>query len=140
MEVIRELIYPTDFQFPEVGTGNAAILPITPTTPTKFTTENTGWTLTFTPEKRPGTILVKGTAKYVVHDRFADAPGEPFSPVVTPDNIVISENRAQLPLLTTYTTPILVAASTNNKPYRLAISHPEPGTYLEVTVNPAETP
>lgn len=140
MEVIREIIYPTDFDFPKVGAGTASILPITPITPTEFTTKNTGWTLTFTPEKRTGTTLLKGTAEYVTHDRFADAPGEPFSPVVTENNIVITENRARLPLFTTYTTPVLIAASTDNKAYRLPLSHPEPGTYLEVSVSPADTP
>lgn len=61
IEIIREFIYPTEFDPPEVPTdlggggdgGGATAIVVTPTTPTTFTTRNTGVTLEVEPVVGP---------------------------------------------------------------------------------------
>ena len=124
IEVIREFIYPTEYEPPELpqsvgttstssnngdggGGGSAEIFPVTPATPTGFETRNTGVTLEIEP-----TI---GENNYSIDLRFAPelVEFEGFinygSPIQTlgqdilgnPVSIVITENRIEMPVFAT---------------------------------------
>ena len=122
IEVIREFIYPTEYEPPElpnsVGTGGGlggggggaaggSIFPVTPATPTAFETRNTGVTLEIEP-----TI---GENNYSIDLRFAPeiVEFEGFinygSPIQSPATdafgniiqITITENRIEMPVFST---------------------------------------
>ena len=122
IEVIREFIYPTEYEPPELpqsvgstssggddggGGGGAEIFPVTPATPTGFETRNTGVTLEIEP-----TI---GENNYSIDLRFAPelVEFEGFinygSPIQTlgqdvfgnPVSITITENRIEMPVFAT---------------------------------------
>lgn len=124
IEVIREFIYPTEYEPPELpqsvgtstaggntvdggGGGSAEIFPVTPATPTGFETRNTGVTLEIEP-----TI---GENNYAIDLRFAPelVEFEGFinygSPIQTlgqdilgnPVSITITENRIEMPVFAT---------------------------------------
>jgi len=123
IEVIREFIYPTEYEPPELpqsvgttgtssgdglgGGGSAEIFPVTPATPTGFETRNTGVTLEIEP-----TI---GENNYSIDLRFAPelVEFEGFinygSPIQTlgqdifgnPVSITITENRIEMPIFAT---------------------------------------
>ncbi|MBK1834832.1 Amuc_1098 family type IV pilus outer membrane protein [Roseibacillus ishigakijimensis] len=116
IEIIREFIYPTEYEPPELpnqvgatggigGAGSGAgIFPVTPSTPTAFETRNTGVTLEIQP-----TI---GANDYVIDLRFAPeiVEFEGFinygSPITSPasdafgnpTNVTITENRIEMPV------------------------------------------
>ena len=123
IEVIREFIYPTEYEPPELpqsvgttgnssnngdgGGGSTEIFPVTPATPTGFETRNTGVTLEIEP-----TI---GENNYSIDLRFAPelVEFEGFinygSPIQTlgsdifgnPISITITENRIEMPVFAT---------------------------------------
>jgi general secretion pathway protein D len=121
IEVIREFIYPTEYEPPELpqsvgGSASASsgdvqasaeIFPVTPATPTGFETRNTGVTLEIEP-----TI---GENNYAIDLRFAPelVEFEGFinygSPIQTlgndvlgnPISITITENRIEMPVFAT---------------------------------------
>lgn len=121
IEVIREFIYPTEYEPPElpnsVGTGGGlggggglsggSIFPVTPATPTAFETRNTGVTLEIEP--------VIGENNYTIDLRFAPelVEFEGFinygSPIQSPASdalgnpiqITITENRIEMPVFST---------------------------------------
>ncbi len=117
IQVIREFIYPTEYEPPElpnsVGTsrggdsdtlGGASIFPVTPATPTAFETRNTGVSLEIEP--------VIGENNYTIDLRFAPelTEFEGFinygSPIQSPASdalgnpvqITITENRIEMPV------------------------------------------
>ena len=117
IEIIREFIYPTEYEPPElpntVGStsldngftgGSSGIFPVTPATPTAFETRNTGVTLEIQP-----TI---GANDYVIDLRFAPeiVEFEGFvnygSPITSPStdalgnsvSVTITENRIEMPV------------------------------------------
>jgi general secretion pathway protein D len=116
IEIIREFIYPTEYEPPELpnqvgatgglgggGTG-AGIFPVTPATPTAFETRNTGVTLEIEPNV--------GANDYVIDLRFAPeiVEFEGFinygSPITSPASdafgnpvtVTITENRIEMPV------------------------------------------
>ena len=119
IEVIREFIYPTEYEPPELpntvgtttagggATTGAAIFPVTPATPTAFETRNTGVTLEIEP-----TI---GENNYAIDLRFAPelVEFEGFinygSPIQSPAtdalgnaiSVTITENRIEMPVFST---------------------------------------
>ena len=116
IEIIREFIYPTEYEPPELpnqvgatgGIGGAGqgsgIFPVTPATPTAFETRNTGVTLEIQP-----TI---GANDFVIDLRFAPeiVEFEGFinygSPITSPasdafgnpTNVTITDNRIEMPV------------------------------------------
>ncbi|NWK56268.1 type II and III secretion system protein [Verrucomicrobiaceae bacterium N1E253] len=123
IEVIREFIYPTEYEPPElpnsvgtnnstggiggIGGGGASSFPVTPATPTAFETRNTGVTLEIEP-----TI---GESNYTIDLRFAPeiVEFEGFinygSPIQSPASdalgnpiqVTITENRIEMPVFST---------------------------------------
>lgn len=114
IEIIREFIYPTEYEPPELpnqvgatgglGGGGSGIFPVTPSTPTAFETRNTGVTLEIQP-----TI---GASDYVIDLRFAPEIvefegfinyGSPITSPATdalgsPTTVTITENRIEMPV------------------------------------------
>ncbi len=106
IEIIRELIYPTEYEPPEVpqNVRSTGIFPVTPATPTAFDTRNTGVTLEIQP-------TTGETNDYVINLDFAPeiVEFEGFinygSPITGTDDdgnqVVITENRIEMPVFTT---------------------------------------
>jgi hypothetical protein len=120
VEMLREFVYPTDFKPAEMSKvkmpasnfpNSAGVFPVTPTSPKDFTTRQLGYTGTFTVEPRGAFVIIRGM---ISHERFAGfsrAPGEAISPIVDGRNpqVVISDNRVDLPNFVRSETPVYIA-------------------------------
>jgi general secretion pathway protein D len=106
IEVIREFIYPTEYDPPEIpnevgtgfGGGGGGGFPVTPATPTAFETRNTGVTLEVDPVLGADefTIDLNLAPEVVEFDGFINY-GSPISS----GNVVITENRIEMPIFNT---------------------------------------
>ena len=121
IEIIREFIYPTEFEPPELpnnidtggnfnddgGGGGASTFPVTPSTPTAFETRNTGVILEVEPilgedgytidlTFRPEIVEFEGFINYgsPIQTSATDALGNPIT-------ITITENRIEMPVFAT---------------------------------------
>ncbi len=116
VEMLREFIYPTDFKPAEMSKVKMAastsngVFPVTPTTPKDFATRNLGYTGTFTVEPRGGFVIIRGLLSHEKFAGFSRAPGEAISPIVDGRNqVVISDNRVDLPNFVRSETPVYIA-------------------------------
>lgn len=119
IEVIREFIYPTEYEPPElpnsvgatdgggVGAAGAAIFPVTPATPTAFETRNTGVTLEIEPTigENNYTIDLRFAPEIVEFEGFINYGSPIQSPASdalgNPIQITITENRIEMPVFST---------------------------------------
>ncbi len=120
IEIIREFIYPTEYEPPELpnsvgttggttgGTGTTAgIFPVTPATPTSFDTRNTGVILEIEPNvgANDSVIDLRFAPEIVEFEGFVNYG----SPITSPASdalgnaiqIVITENRIEMPIFST---------------------------------------
>jgi general secretion pathway protein D len=120
IEVIREFIYPTEYEPPElpnsVGTTNGGLgggglagggggsFPVTPATPTAFETKNTGVTLEIEPTigENDFVIALRFLPEIVEFEGFINY-GSPIQSPSTdifgnPVNSIITENRIEMPV------------------------------------------
>jgi general secretion pathway protein D len=87
IEIVREFIYPTEYEPPElpntVSSSNGAF-PVTPATPTAFETKNTGITLEVLPVANPSkrTIDVTINPSFIEFDGFVNY-GSPINTTTT---------------------------------------------------------
>ena len=123
IEVIREFIYPTEYEPPELpqsvgttssssndgdgGGGSAEIFPVTPATPTGFETRNTGVTLEIEPTigENNYSIDLRFAPELVEFEGFINY-GSPIQTLGTdilgnPISITITENRIEMPVFAT---------------------------------------
>ena len=123
IEVIREFIYPTEYEPPELpqsvgttssnsndgdgGGGGAEIFPVTPATPTGFETRNTGVTLEIEPTigENNYSIDLRFAPELVEFEGFINY-GSPIQTLGTdilgnPISITITENRIEMPVFAT---------------------------------------
>jgi general secretion pathway protein D len=122
IEVIREFIYPTEYEPPELpqsvgttsqnsdpdgGGGGAQIFPVTPATPTGFETRNTGVTLEIEPTigENNYTIDLRFLPELVEFEGFINY-GSPIQTLGqdilgNPVSITITENRIEMPVFST---------------------------------------
>ncbi len=125
IEVIRELIYPTEYDPPELpqqvgatlagggggggggGPGTVATFPVTPATPTAFEVRNTGVTLEVTPVIGPDgySIDLDLLPEIVEFEGFINY-GSPITALGTdllgnPIQVVVTENRIEMPVFAT---------------------------------------
>ena len=116
IEVIREFIYPTEYDPPEIpnqvgggiGGGAVEVFPVTPATPTAFETRNTGVTLEVDPVLGADelTIDLNLAPEVVEFDGFINY-GSPISTsapnIITgaPEQVIITENRIEMPIFNT---------------------------------------
>ncbi|TAG10034.1 MAG: type II and III secretion system protein [Verrucomicrobia bacterium] len=121
IEIIREFIYPTEYEPPELpnsvgstsdfglglGGGGGGGFPVTPATPTAFTTRNTGVTLEIEPNISENDFIIdlKFVPEIVEFEGFVNY-GSPIqapssdalgNPVVS----IITENRIEMPVFST---------------------------------------
>ena len=120
IEVIREFIYPTEYEPPEIptgggggggggnddggGGGGGGVFPVTPATPTAFETRNTGVTLEILPTigENDYTIDLSFAPELVEFEGFINY-GSPIQSFATdavgnPITITITENRIEMPV------------------------------------------
>ncbi len=119
IEIIREFIYPTEYEPPELpnsigatggqggglGVGsNSGIFPVTPATPTSFETRNTGVTLEIEPtiDSNNFVIDLRFAPDIVEFEGFVNY-GSPIQSPATdflgnPTTVTITENRIEMPV------------------------------------------
>ena len=112
IEVVRELIYPVEFDPPElpqevsVGVG-AGIFPVTPAHPTTFEMRPTGVTLEVDPQVGPDsyTIDLSLAPEVVEFDGFVNYGSEITAAgtdaLGNPTNVLVTDNRIDLPIFST---------------------------------------
>ncbi len=121
IEIIREFIYPTEYEPPELptstgggnsvgggGGGNSSnVFPVTPATPTAFETRNTGVTLEVEPTLGDDgyTIDLRFAPEIVDFEGFINY-GSPIQTTASdalgnPVTITITENRIEMPVFST---------------------------------------
>ncbi|MFQ3578402.1 MAG: type II and III secretion system protein, partial [Verrucomicrobiia bacterium] len=104
VEIIREFRYPTEFDPPQVPTGNGVNLVVTPTTPTTFETRNVGVTLEVEPTVSADnyTIELALTPTVVEFEGFVNYGTPIFAPdLVTGGRIQLTENVINQPIFGT---------------------------------------
>jgi general secretion pathway protein D len=125
IEVIREFIYPTEYEPPElpqsIGSsfsgngggiggglgGGTTSFPVTPATPTAFETRNTGVTLEIEPTigENNYTIDLRFAPELVEFEGFINYGSPIQSPgsdaLGNPINVIITENRIEMPVFST---------------------------------------
>jgi len=122
IEIIREFIYPTEYEPPQLpnsvggnanlntgglgsGSGSSAgLFPVTPATPTAFTTRNTGVTLEIEPTigENEFTVDLKFVPEIVEFEGFINYGSPIQSPASdflgNPTTVTITENRIEMPV------------------------------------------
>jgi general secretion pathway protein D len=121
IEIIREFIYPTEYEPPELpnqigssfgdgggggggGLGQVSSFPVTPATPTAFTTRNTGVTLEIEPTigDNDFTIDLRFVPEIVEFEGFVNYGSPIQSPATNaagmPTTVTITENRIEMPV------------------------------------------
>ena len=121
IEVIREFIYPTEYEPPEIpqniggggggggvnnngGGGVPANIPVTPATPTSWETRNTGVTLEIEPTigENDYVIDVRFLPQIVEFEGFINYGSPVLAPSVDADGnpltLVVTENRIEMPV------------------------------------------
>ncbi|MDA7506271.1 type II and III secretion system protein [Akkermansiaceae bacterium] len=122
IEIIREFIYPTEYEPPELpnsvgatgglgggagGGGGAGIFPVTPATPTTFDTRKTGVILEIEPNVGAdnNVIDLRFAPEIVEFEGFVNYGSPITSPASdalgNPVQIVITENRIEMPIFST---------------------------------------
>jgi hypothetical protein len=117
IEMLKEFIYPTDFEPAEMSKLKMAAstdkraFPVTPTTPKDFETRQLGTTGTFTVETRGAFVIIRGLLSHERFAGFSRAPGEAISPIVDGRNpqVVLTDNRVDLPNFVRSETPVYIA-------------------------------
>ncbi|MFN6017836.1 MAG: Amuc_1098 family type IV pilus outer membrane protein [Verrucomicrobiota bacterium] len=115
IEVIREFIYPTEYEPPEIpqtvspstpttpslipSTPSATFVPVTPATPTAFETRNTGVTLEIEPTIGENDFMIdlRFVPEIVEFEGFINYG----SPIFGADDAVLTENRIEMPVFST---------------------------------------
>jgi len=106
IEVIREFIYPTEYEPPELPDEVVAngVFPVTPATPTAFETRNTGVTLEILPqtgETNDYVINLNFKPEVVEFEGFINYGSPITGTTVDGDSVQITENRIEMPVFAT---------------------------------------
>ena len=111
IEVFRELLYPVEFDPPElpqeVSSSQTGIFPVTPAHPTRFEMRGTGVTLEVDPLVGPDsyTIFLNLLPEVVEFDGFVNYGSEITAAgtdiLGNPTQLVVTDNRVDLPVFTT---------------------------------------
>jgi general secretion pathway protein D len=116
IEVIREFIYPTEYEPPEIPQSvtpsqpqfqnplvptapSATFVPVTPATPTAFETRNTGVTLEIEPTIGENDFMIdlRFVPEIVEFEGFINYG----SPIFGADDAILTENRIEMPVFST---------------------------------------
>ena len=110
VKVFQESAYPDEFAFPEIPGETTEIFPVTPAKPTQYQKTNLGWELDIRASPRKGFVQLSGKLIEREFGAQVRAAGVPFSMIVTEDNVVITENRVEQPVIKTQEIPVNIAA------------------------------
>lgn len=143
IEIASEVAYPTRFTLPQTtaAAGNAAdggsTFPVTPAQPDQLTQAPTGLTLECTPEIVGAFIEIKGRVVFRWSEESTNtaAVGEGIGIITTDDGrVVISENRHELPVFGSRSTPFFVRARPGET-YTLSVRGEENLITIDLTVS-----
>jgi hypothetical protein len=101
LENIREFRFPTQFEPPKSGEGEALALP---TTPTAFEMVNTGWTVHLNATRHGRLVGIAGAADYVTAQLHPGGYGPVNGPIYAKDGSLLSENKLDQPEVQTTST------------------------------------
>ena len=129
-----------EFLFPggyDLASSSADGLSITPTTPTSFKTEFTGFSAALTASREGSLILIRGVVNIRKFMGFSRMGGELGKPIIDKQGKVLSENRIEMPKFVTFTTPVYVALKAGESSV-FEIAHPIEGARVSVSLEPRE--
>jgi hypothetical protein len=101
LEDIREFRFPTQFEPPKSGDGDAVVLP---TTPTEFGMANTGWTVHLNATPHGRLVGIAGAADYVTAQLHPGGYGPVNGPIYAKDGTMLSPNKLDQPEVQTTST------------------------------------
>jgi general secretion pathway protein D len=112
IEIIREFIYPTEYEPPEPGEGgdgdnSGGSTVVTPATPTAFETRNTGVTLEIEPTIGENDFMIdlRFVPEIVEFEGFINYGSPIFSvgrtAIGTASSVLLTENRIEMPVFST---------------------------------------
>ena len=100
-QISKDIIYPVEYDLPEVheaASENSGIFPVTPTTPTSFAAKEVGDFLTVTSKIRGSLVELSGTLTSRSSDLSNAAVGEVYTPITdTETGVVLTSNRTVAP-------------------------------------------
>ncbi len=141
---LRDFPYPSQFSLPRMDSTKSSY-PMTPTTPSEFTNQQTGWQVSKLSVRVEGSFAILcGEFQETTFDGFIRNPGEAFSPITArasnafgmETDVMLTENRVETPTFTQRTTPFSISALPE-KAYRVRIHTKAGNTFLEVRCQPA---
>ena len=113
VEIAAEVSYPTRYTLAESRPVEGGNFPVTPATPTDFTTAPTGLSLKVTPQIRGAFIELSGSViiSWSEGNTTTASVGEGIGSVTTEDRrVTMTDNRHDLPVFGTRTTPFFIRA------------------------------
>ena len=101
-EQVREKPSPTTFDPPVPDAADSIVSPVKPR---GFDFRETGVTANLEVTAMPGGFMLKGKLSQAFGEGFARMPGEAFSPIVSEDGTVLTDNKVVMPRFTTRESP-----------------------------------
>ena len=130
----REFIYPSAYA-PAAVSADGMVA--TPATPENFRKDYTGFTAELTTRRMGSLILIEGAISVKEFAGFSRMGGKLGEPILDDQGRVVTENRIEMPVFTTFSTPVYVAVRPGT-PSDFKIGHPTKGTKVTVMVGRKE--
>lgn len=135
IEIAAEISYPTRYTLAKSRPVEDGIFPVTPATPTNFTTAPSGLSLKVTPQIRGAFIELSGSVifSWSEGNTSTASVGEGIGSVTSEDRrITLSDNRHDLPVFGTRTTPFFIRALPG-KTYTLKVKGEKGPVRIDIT-------
>lgn len=114
-EVVRELVYPTQFDLPNKGNNATPSAPIVPTTPTNFSLRQVGDVLHLTVRTEGPFVIISGTLNRSSWKMGSRSFGEAHLPIKSDKGQLLTENKVMQPEVTTVESLIHIAGLPNKE-------------------------
>jgi len=132
---LRKFAYPKSYSLPSNDENSK--FPTTPATPLKFSSLETGWTVSLKPRAEGSVIILEGEITHVSTQLHRGVFGEGSDPIVTPVSsalgkkyVTVTENKGEMPLISKTIYPVAIRVLPN-KQYNIALSD---GTNLKLSL------
>ena len=135
IEIAAEVSYPTRYTLAKSTPVEGGIFPVTPATPASFTTAPTGLSLKVTPQIRGAFIELSGSVIFSWSEGSTTTAsvGEGIGSVTSEDRrITLTDNRHDLPVFGTRTTPFFIRALPG-KTYTLKVKGEKGPIRIDIT-------
>ena len=135
VEIAAEISYPTRYTLASSREVEGDLFPITPATPTDFTTAPTGLSLKIKPQVRGAFIELSGSVifSWSEGNTSTASVGEGIGSVTSEDRrITLTDNRHDLPVFGTRTTPFFIRALPG-KTYTLKVQGEKGPIRIDIT-------